>query len=53
MDNFLDIVISIWNEGVFGINFNNIVIFTNNIGSSLLSTRSKNFQNGYFKSFKI
>ena len=26
MDNFLDIVISIWNEGVFGINFNNIVI---------------------------
>ena len=26
MNNFLDIVISIWNEGVFGINFNNIVI---------------------------
>ena len=26
MDNFLNIVTSIWNEGVFGVNFNNIVI---------------------------
>ena len=26
MDNFLEILVSIWNEGVFGINFNNIVI---------------------------
>ncbi len=26
MDDFLNIVVSIWNEGVFGINFNNIVI---------------------------
>ena len=26
MNDFLDIVTSIWNEGVFGINFNNIVI---------------------------
>ena len=26
MDNFLNIVITIWNEGVFGINFNNIAL---------------------------